>query len=68
VDANHAGGCMVVSPDGQVVAQSKARDIQEEMLVKDLKAEAVDAPRNRSCFNLQTRRPDAYGALTRLTD
>jgi len=67
VDAYHAGGCMVVGPTGEVVAQSRTRDIKEEMLVVELEGEAVAAVRRRACFNLQTRRPEVFGALTRAT-
>jgi predicted amidohydrolase len=68
VEANHAGGCMVVSPRGEAIARTRGRDIEEAMLVEDLRAEAVAARRRAACFNLQTRRPEIYGALTRPTD
>jgi len=63
VEANHAGGCMVVDPQGTVVAESRARDVREEMIVVSLKAEPVAAQRRRRCFNLQTRRPEVFAAL-----
>jgi len=68
VEANHAGGCMVVDPAGEVVAESRARDIREEMIVVRLEAEAVAARRRQACFNLQTRRPEAFGILAAPTD
>lgn len=68
VEANHAGGCLVVDPTGAVVAESQSLDIAEEMIVVSLEADAVARPRRGKCFNLQTRRPEVYGALTRRTD
>ena len=67
VQANHAGGCMVVSPEGEVIAQPKGHDIEEEVLVVALQAEQVAARRRAPCFNLQTRRPEAYAPITRPT-
>lgn len=68
VEANHAGGCMVISPDGEVVAESRSRDIRDEMVVVDLEAEAVHARRRQACFPLQTRRPEVFTALTGPTE
>ena len=39
VEANHAGGCMVVAPDGRVIAETQTLDIAEEMIVADLSGE-----------------------------
>jgi len=68
VEANHAGGCMVVDPNGEVTAESRARDIREEMVIVPLEGEAVAARRRQACFNLQTRRPEAFGILVAPTD
>ena len=67
VEANHAGGCMVFDPNGVLVAQSRSRDIKEEMLLVPLKAKAVVERRHGPCFNLQTRRPEVFSVLTRPT-
>jgi len=64
VEANHAGGCMVVNPNGAVVAESRSRDIRDEMIVVALDGRQVAAKRRRKCFNLQTRRPEVFGVLT----
>ena len=68
VEANHAGGCMVLDPNGCVVAESRSRDVRDEMVVVDLKGEAVAARRRQACFNLLTRRPEVFGALVRPTE
>ena len=68
VEANHAGGCMVIDPRGEVVAESAAVDVVEELLVVDLSAEAVAAPRRGKCLPLQTRRPEVYGAICQPTE
>ena len=67
VEANHLGGCMVVSPDGEVVAESRSRDVRDEMLMVDLSGQAVSRRRKKPCFNLQTRRPEVYGVLIEST-
>ena len=67
VEANHAGGCMVFSPVGEVVAESRSKDVSDEMLVVDLKGQAMADRRKQSCFNLQTRRPEVFGALVEPT-
>lgn len=63
VEANHAGGCMVIAPTGEVVAESRSLDIEEEMIVAALEGEAVARPRRSKCFNLQTRRPEVFKAI-----
>ena len=68
VEANHAGGCMALDPNGNVIAESRSRDVRDEMVVVELQAGAVAARRRQSCFNLQTRRPEVFGALVRPTD
>jgi predicted amidohydrolase len=67
VEANHAGGCLVVSPKGQVVAESQSEDITEELLVVELDGELVAERRRQACFSLQTRKPEVFGALVRPT-
>jgi len=67
VEANHGGCCMVFDPNGDTVAQSRATDIRPEMVVADLDSRLVAARRQSTCFNLQTRKPDVFGALTRAT-
>lgn len=68
VEANHAGGCMVIDPRGNVIAESASTDIQEEMIVVDLLAEAVAAPRRSRCLPLQTRRPEVFKAICAPTE
>jgi N-carbamoylputrescine amidase len=65
---SHAGGILVFGPDGELIKQSRTKEIQDEMVIVDLKADVFDARRKGSCFNLQTRKPELYGALTKLTD
>ena len=67
-DANHAGGCLVVATDGSVLAESRARDVGEEMVVVKLLAKPLEQRRLDPCFTLRVRRPDAYGPLTERTD
>ena len=67
VQANHAGACMIVGPSGEVIAQSKTKDIKDELVVVNLKAAPLIAKRERHCYPLRTRRIEAFSALTRPT-
>jgi predicted amidohydrolase len=67
VDANHAGGCLVVNPDGNVIAESRSRDIRDEMVITKLSARSLHDRRNQECLNLRVRRPEVFGAITRRT-
>ncbi len=66
VDANHAGGTMILDPEGEVLAESKTKVIEEEMVLAKLEASRVEKRRSGRCFNLVTRRPEIYGEITRL--
>ncbi len=68
VEANHAGGCIVINPGGEVIAESRTRDIRDEMIVVPLDGHAVAARRSEICFNLQTRKPEVFGALVEPTE
>jgi predicted amidohydrolase len=68
VEANHGGCCMIFDPNGDTVAQSRTRDIKPEMILADLDGDRVAARRRQSCFNLQTRKPEVFSALTRPTE
>lgn len=68
IKANHAGGCMIIDPEGKVIEESKSEDISEEMVVADLRGEMVRKRRTEKCFNLQTRRVESFQILTESTD
>jgi predicted amidohydrolase len=63
VDANHAGGCAVFNPRGEVMAESRTRDIRDEMVLVRLEATAV----RRRPLNIQQRRPEVFRVLTEPT-
>lgn len=67
VKAVHAGGCLVVDPWGEVYARSRSRDIREELLIVDMKAEKLHARREANCFGLRVRRPELFKAISRPT-
>lgn len=67
-DTSHAGGIMIFDPDGEVIAESQAKGVAEEMVVCDLDAEKLVSRRSRTCFPLLTRRPEIYGDLARSTE
>ena len=67
VKADHAGGCLIFDPNGRLIAESKARSVSDEMVLATLKAKPVADRRNKACFSLRTRRPDAFSALTEPT-
>lgn len=64
----HGGGILFVDPAGKIIAESQTELIEDEMVVCDLTAEAFEARRRARCFNLQTRRPEIYGDLCRMSD
>ncbi len=61
--AYHAGGCMVINPEGNVVDESHSKDVNEEILVVPLYGEKVSEIRRQTCFNLQTRRVEVFKDL-----
>jgi len=62
-DVVHAGGVLIFTPDGQRLAESKARTFETEMVVAGLRAKDLLRVRGRSCFNLNLRRPSAYAII-----
>ena len=67
-DTNHCGGVLFVDPSGNILAESRTELIEDEMVVCDLEAELFEARRRARCFNLQTRRPEIYGDICRISD
>ncbi len=66
-DTNHAGGIMIFNPEGEVVAESQTKVIEEEMVFAKLEAGLFTKRRSGRCFNLVTRRPELYGEIARPT-
>lgn len=66
-ETNHAGGTMVFDPEGEVIAESKTKIIEEEMVVATLESARYEKRRSGRCFNLLTRRPEIYGEIARST-
>jgi predicted amidohydrolase len=67
-ETNHCGGLLVVEPAGKVIGEGQAERIEDEMIFCDLEAEMFEAQRKNRCFNLQTRRPEIYGEISRMSD
>ncbi len=64
VESNHAGGCMVVDPNGDIVAESRSKDIEEEMIVVPLQGKLVaERRREKNCY-LKHRRPEVFDILS----
>jgi predicted amidohydrolase len=61
--ANHAGGTVVYTPRGEVLAESRSERIEEEMVLCTLEAEGLEQARRGRCFNLTVRRPRLYAPL-----
>ena len=63
--STHAGGAWIVSPKGNILAQSEAR-LENLMIVAEIDlADGEDARRRAGC-TLRTRRPELYGEITRI--
>lgn len=67
VEANHFGVCLAIDPFGQVIAESKTRGVNDEMVVVDLSAKVLEERRNQSCLPLRTRKPEVFEAITQRT-
>ncbi|MEW5980254.1 MAG: nitrilase-related carbon-nitrogen hydrolase [Acidobacteriota bacterium] len=61
---HHAGGCLVIDPLGEVVAQTQCERIQEDMLVVDLLPEKLWEARSQPNYTIRQRRPDLFKLLT----
>lgn len=64
VVASHMGGCLVVCPNGVVLDESRSRDVRDEMIVTQLRAELLHKIRIKPCLPLRVRRPEVFSALT----
>lgn len=62
---SHVGGILVFDPSGEVLAQSQATRIVEEIVITRLEAQQYEARRQSQCFMIQTRRPELYGEIVR---
>ncbi len=67
VEANHAGGCIVVNPRGEIIAESSTKDIRDEMIVVELDAEIIAKRRSSAGLNLHRRRPEVFKVLSEPT-
>jgi predicted amidohydrolase len=65
VESNHAGGCMVVDPNGNIVAESGCKDIEEEMIVVPLYGRLIADRRQEKNFYLKHRRPEVFSVLSK---
>jgi len=62
---HHSGAALVFGPDGEVLASTQRDVIQDEMIVHELQAEALNAERSQANYTLRTRRPELFGELVR---
>ena len=63
VKSNHAGGCFIIDPYGKVIAQSKTKYIEDEMIFADLHEDIIAPLRALENSPYQKRRPNLYQAL-----
>jgi predicted amidohydrolase len=61
---HHAGGCVVIDPLGEVVAETQCERIQEEMLVVDLLPGKLWEARSKPNYTLRQRRPELFKLLS----
>lgn len=62
---NHAGGTLIFSPDGSLLAESSTEAIATDMAVADLTSESLAKARANTNFTLRKRRPHLYQDLLR---
>ncbi|HZT31995.1 MAG TPA: nitrilase-related carbon-nitrogen hydrolase [Bryobacteraceae bacterium] len=61
---HHAGGCVVIDPNGEIAGETQCERIQEDMLVVDLLPEKLWEARSKPNYTLRTRRPELFGLLS----
>jgi len=61
---HHAGGCLVIDPLGDIVAETQCERIQEEMLVVDLLPEKLWEARSKANYTIRQRRPELFKLLS----
>ena len=62
---NHAGGMVILSPSGEVLAESKSERIAEEMVITDLDPALLDKARGNHNSTLANRRPELFSELVK---
>jgi len=60
---NHAGGVFFIDPNGDILAGSQSKRIEESLVVARLEAARLHRRRSARCFPLATRRAELFGAL-----
>jgi predicted amidohydrolase len=60
---HHAGGAFIFGPDGEILAESQADEIRDEMVVATLDAELLNSARRSPNYTLRTRRPELFSEL-----
>ena len=60
---HHAGGAFIFGPDGEILAESQAAEIRDEMVVATLDAELLNSARRSPNYTLRTRRPELFSEL-----
>ena len=63
--STHAGGAFIVDPFGQVLAKSQV-SLRDQMVIAELKPQALDKARLDPGYTLKYRRPELYSELTRM--
>lgn len=61
---NHAGGCLVVDPHGEITAQTSFEKVQEEILIADLHPELLWEARSQPNYTIRQRRPELFRLLS----
>ncbi len=62
---HHAGAALIWGPDGELIASTQEKRIQEEMLVATLNAAQLARERSLANYMLRTRRPELFAELIR---
>ncbi len=62
-ETSHAGGTIFFDPYGEVIAESRSKVIEEEMVVATLSAQLFSDRQSSKGIPLLTRRPEIYGEI-----
>ena len=60
---HHPGGAYIYDPSGELLAHAQEERVCDEMIVADLRVEALQLARRDPNYTLRTRRPELYGDL-----
>lgn len=66
--STHIGGCMLIDPYAQIVAESKSESIKDEIVYAKLSSEIIKMRHKEECNPLRTRKPEVFYEISKRTE